>query len=224
MRDFWERKIFQYNREGASVEWRQLRYDANAPNGREKGIDVRIALDLVRAAVMQPASSIVIFSQDSDLKEAVDEAKMLVPAGTNRGRIYCAFPIDRRRFRGGIHGADWLPLEKAELDGCIDPVEQGLEDAEAAVAEYDAELLRRYRRAVIPLYDVFANGKSVRGKLLEVRRFPLAALLVVERPRDVLTIRVNGNHATRLEKRRGEIVTLTVSAPPAPHGFDIEDA
>ena len=27
MRDFWERKIFQYNRQGATVEWRQPRIE-----------------------------------------------------------------------------------------------------------------------------------------------------------------------------------------------------
>jgi hypothetical protein len=223
MRDFWERKIFQYNRQGATVEWRQLRYDASAPNGREKGIDVRIALDLVRAAVTQPASNIVVFSQDSDLKEAVDEAKSLVPPGTPRGRIFSAFPVSGARFRGGIRGTDWLPLERADLEVCVDPVETALELAEATVADYNVALFKRYRRPVVPMYDLFARGRYVSGKLLEIRRFPLAALLVIEQQRNTLTIRVNGNHATRLQKRLGDVVALTAATPPAPHGFDVVD-
>ena len=41
--------------------------------GSEKGIDVRIALDVIRLAVGNEYDVAVVFSQDQDLSEAADE-------------------------------------------------------------------------------------------------------------------------------------------------------
>lgn len=221
------RKIFQFERDGAPVEWRQLRYDAHAPNGREKGIDVRIALDLVRAAMMMPHSNLILFSQDSDLKEAVDEVKS-APMGARRaGRIYSAFPVSddpAKKFRGGIIGTDWLRITRAELDACADPVEVALERAEAGASVYHADLRSKYRRNVLADYDLLAHGGPLKGKLLEIRRFSLSGMLVVELPGDVTTIRVGAHHLGRLEKRVGEVISLITRSPAGRNGFEVEDS
>ena len=50
---------------------------AVAPVGQEKGIDVRIALDIVRHALDDKYDVALIFSQDQDLSEAVDDVKKI---------------------------------------------------------------------------------------------------------------------------------------------------
>ncbi len=86
---FWSAKLAQMGRMRVVVFSRALRYnnvtfrlpnggEVYALRGREKGIDVRIALDMVRAAYEQRADVLVVFSQDQDLTEAVERAAIIV--------------------------------------------------------------------------------------------------------------------------------------------------
>ena len=72
---FWTAKFAQMGRQGVHVFWRLLRYrnetvrlpggqDVSVLVGREKGVDVRLALDVVRLAHRQEYDVALIFSQD----------------------------------------------------------------------------------------------------------------------------------------------------------------
>ena len=90
--------------------------------GHEKGIDVRIALDVVRQAIDGSYDVALLFSQDQDLSEVVDEVK-LVARQTNRWiRVACAYPESPASgTQRGVNGADWIRIDRTLYDSCLDP-------------------------------------------------------------------------------------------------------
>lgn len=101
---FWKQKIMNMTRDQVRVTHRKLRYRMETISlgqgstiqkkvPREKGIDVRIALDIVAAVYDQRCENILVFSQDQDLAEAIQEANRI--AGTQGRKIgmYSAVPI-----------------------------------------------------------------------------------------------------------------------------------
>src|SRR5260370_11963566 len=81
---FWVAKLGTLGHQGVHVFSRSLRYrnkTVQLPGGQqhtflvgeEKGIDVRIAIDVIRLAARNQYDVGVIFSQDQDLSEAADE-------------------------------------------------------------------------------------------------------------------------------------------------------
>jgi uncharacterized LabA/DUF88 family protein len=82
---FWMAKLAQMGRKHISVFSRPLRYrnqTVRLPTGthttlvgQEKGIDVRIALDVVRLGWQKKYDVALIFSQDQDLSEVADEVR-----------------------------------------------------------------------------------------------------------------------------------------------------
>lgn len=69
-------RLERYRREGVQVFQTPLRYDRDGW-GREKGVDVRIALDLTRLATKGLYDVAVVVSEDSDLDEAVRDVYAL---------------------------------------------------------------------------------------------------------------------------------------------------
>ena len=61
--------------------------------GAEKGIDVRIALDMVKLAHQNEYDIGIIFSQDQDLAEAVQEVWDIVKRQARSIELYFAFPV-----------------------------------------------------------------------------------------------------------------------------------
>ncbi len=92
--------------------------------GRETGIDIRIALDLVRLARHRQYDVAIIFSQDQDLAEAVTEVKAISREIDHWIRLESAFPVGpKKHSRRGINGTNWHRLDKALYDRCIDPTD-----------------------------------------------------------------------------------------------------
>jgi uncharacterized LabA/DUF88 family protein len=130
--NFWTNKLNALKRHGAHVVTRVLKYSEQpveiSPGqfkkvriGREKGIDVRIALDLVRLARLQKYDVAVIFSQDQDLAEAVAEVKEISQELQRWIRIESAFPVGKGKLgRRGIDGTQWRIIDKSLYDLCID--------------------------------------------------------------------------------------------------------
>ena len=86
--------------------------------GYEKGIDIKIALDIVKLANQEAYDVEIIFSQDQDLTEAVKEVK-LISRQTNRWiKLVSAFP--RGNKSRGINGTDWIKINKKDYDTCLD--------------------------------------------------------------------------------------------------------
>jgi hypothetical protein len=90
--------------------------------GHEKGIDIRIALDVVRLARDGRYDVALIFSQDQDLSEAVEAVKEIARAQNRWIKVAGAFPVGpATRNRRGIDRTDWVRIGRAEYDTCIDP-------------------------------------------------------------------------------------------------------
>jgi uncharacterized LabA/DUF88 family protein len=90
--------------------------------GHEKGVDVRIAVDLIRLSHRNEYDVAVIFSQDHDLVEAVKEAKEVAAAQSRIIRVASAFPdAPGNPFPYPIGGTESIPISQADYDTCLDP-------------------------------------------------------------------------------------------------------
>ena len=112
---FWTAKLAQMGREGVVTYSRALRYrnqTVRLPDGREqtilvgqeKGIDIRVALDVVRLAHQRVYDVALVFrEQERWIK------------------IASAFPSSptSRNLRG-INGTDWIRVDRTTYESCID--------------------------------------------------------------------------------------------------------
>lgn len=92
--------------------------------GQEKGIDIRLALDVVRLALENQYDVALIFSQDQDLSEVAEEVRKISLQQDRWIKVACAFPISSScKNRQGIYKTDWIPVDQALYDACCDPRE-----------------------------------------------------------------------------------------------------
>jgi uncharacterized LabA/DUF88 family protein len=95
--------------------------------GQEKGIDVRIALDIVRMAREMRYDVALVFSQDQDLSEVADEIKKISFMQNRWIKMVCAFPVsptsDNTR---GINSTEWIKIDRKLYDACLDPLDYRL--------------------------------------------------------------------------------------------------
>jgi len=129
---FWTAKLAVLGTRGIQTFSRSLRYrnqtvslpDGTATTilvGQEKGIDIRIALDVVRLARENRYDVALIFSQDQDLSEAADEVKAISIEQGRWIKVACAFPSSpTSENRRGINGTDWIKIDRATYDACLD--------------------------------------------------------------------------------------------------------
>lgn len=129
---YWERRILSMKRQGIEVVTRNLRYrrvEAYDENGdlllkeipQEKGIDVRLALDVVRHARERSYNVAIIFSQDQDLAEVAEEVRRIARDQERWIKIACAFPVGpRATARRGIDKTDWIKLDRTLYNTCLD--------------------------------------------------------------------------------------------------------
>jgi hypothetical protein len=89
--------------------------------GQEKGVDVRLALDVVRVAREGKCDVLVVFSQDQDLSEAADEIRVIARQQLRWLRIASAFPVSPTCTNTrGINKTDWIRITRNVYDRCID--------------------------------------------------------------------------------------------------------
>lgn len=129
---FWVAKLLTMSRQGVHTYSRPLRYHnrlVKLPDGsqhtylagEEKGIDVRIAIDVIRIAHRREYDVALIFSQDQDLSEAATEIRTISREQDRWIKIASAFPVSLlARNTRGIERTDWFPIERATYDACID--------------------------------------------------------------------------------------------------------
>jgi len=90
--------------------------------GQEKGIDVRIAIDVIRHAQDKVFDVALVFSQDQDLSEVADEVRRISVNQARWIKIASAFPISPTSInKRGINKTDWIYIEKNVYDSCLDP-------------------------------------------------------------------------------------------------------
>ena len=89
--------------------------------GEEKGIDVRLALDVIRLAHRSAFDVALIFSQDQDLSEVSAEIREIAREQSRWIKVASAFPRSptSRNVRG-IDKTDWIRIDRATYDACTD--------------------------------------------------------------------------------------------------------
>lgn len=130
---FWNAKMAVMGTRGVRTFSRPLRYrnkaiilpgggTTTALVGQEKGIDVRIALDIVRLALERSYDVALVFSQDQDLSEVAEEIRYIARQQGRWIKIACAFPLSpTSRNTRGIDKTDWIRIDRATYDACLDP-------------------------------------------------------------------------------------------------------
>lgn len=130
---FWIAKLRLLSWQNVHVFSRKLRYrnqvihlpggaQHTALVGEEKGIDVRIALDVIRLAYEGSCDVLLLFSQDQDLSEVADEVRRVARLQQRWIKVACAFPYSpTSRNTRGINGTDWVRIDRPTYDACLDP-------------------------------------------------------------------------------------------------------
>lgn len=89
--------------------------------GEEKGIDDRIAIDVIRMAHHKDYDVALIFSQDQDLLEVAKEIRTISQEQDRWIKVACAFPLSPTTLnRRGIDRTDWIQIDRAIYDACLD--------------------------------------------------------------------------------------------------------
>jgi len=130
---FWSKKLSYMGRMGINIFSRSLRYhnkDWTCPScnkkytslvGHEKGVDVRIALDIIRLAHQKTYDVGIIFSQDQDLSEVADEVRRISAEQNRWIKLVSVFPVSPTyQNKWGINKTDWIKIDKKIYDSCID--------------------------------------------------------------------------------------------------------
>jgi uncharacterized LabA/DUF88 family protein len=131
--NFWVGKLAAMRHQGVEVYTRPVRYrmqSVRLPDGtehtfqagEEKGIDVRIALDVIRFALRREYDVAVIFSQDQDFADVALEIRAIAREQNRWIKVACAFPVGLgSHYRRGIERTDWIPIDLAVYESCLDP-------------------------------------------------------------------------------------------------------
>lgn len=128
---FWVAKAAQMARQGVHVFTRSLRYrnkkvrlpdgtEHSFLDGDEKGIDVRIALDVIRLALKREFDVAILFCRDQDLTEVADEIRLIAQEQNRWIKVASAFPVSPTYRVRGIDKTDWIKLDRQLYDQCLD--------------------------------------------------------------------------------------------------------
>lgn len=129
---YWKRRLFGMRRRGVRATERPLRYHRvegllrDGSRGRaevpqEKGIDICIALDIIRLAAEGRLDVAVLFSQDQDFEEVAREVRRIAARQRRWIKIASAFPTSpTATSRVGIRRTDWIRLDHDFYGSCLD--------------------------------------------------------------------------------------------------------
>jgi hypothetical protein len=121
--NFWTNKLAYLKKTGVYCFSRDLkRYVSNnASYFMEKGVDVRIAIDIIMLAIRKQYDVALVFSQDQDLSEAAAEIRAISAQQQRWIHISSAYPESSNSKVRGINRTDWIPFSQVDYDSCIDP-------------------------------------------------------------------------------------------------------
>lgn len=129
--DYWSRRLEDWYQSGVHIFNPPMRYHTKhefAPNGEmntwsqpvEKGVDVRIALDMVKYA-HAGAQNIILLSRDNDLGVAAAEVRSIARDYGRRISVASAYPATHQNTTRGVDGTTWIPISKSFYDKHLDP-------------------------------------------------------------------------------------------------------
>jgi uncharacterized LabA/DUF88 family protein len=128
----WTAQLRRMRAEGVVVAARPLRRRrrrARLDDGREveftvlqeKGIDVRIALDVVDAVLRGRCDVVLVFSQDQDFGELAQEVRVIAREQHRWVKIASAYPVGPgTRNTRGIDRTDWIHIDRRLFESCLD--------------------------------------------------------------------------------------------------------
>ena len=88
---------------------------------QEKGIDICIALDIIRLAAEGRLDVAVLFSQDQDFEEVAREVRRIAARQRRWIKIASAFPFSpTATSRVGVRRTDWIRLDRDLYGSCLD--------------------------------------------------------------------------------------------------------
>jgi hypothetical protein len=135
---WWTKKLAAMGRTGVQVQTRSLKrrelrirlegivkFDKTVPRLIEKGIDLKIGLDMVRLALSKAYDVGILFSRDGDLVEAVAEVEAIATHQKRKVQVECAYPVCAGVISHPIHKTVPREITKAIYDPCIDPTNYG---------------------------------------------------------------------------------------------------
>jgi uncharacterized LabA/DUF88 family protein len=114
---WWSRKLAALGKHPRAYVWsRETRF------GREKGIDVRLSLDVVGLALDGAFDVALIFSQDQDIAEVRDDIVRIARRQKRWIRLASAFPSSPQTPNPrGLNRTQWIPIDQALYEACLDP-------------------------------------------------------------------------------------------------------
>lgn len=115
------KRCARWRRQGVKVFTRTLQEDAGG-GLREKGIDVRLALDAIELHRQGAFDVALLFSQDQDFAELASEIKALARQENRWVQVASAFPANDTT-RSGVHGTLAIPVDHDTFAGVLDTAE-----------------------------------------------------------------------------------------------------
>lgn len=90
-------------------------------DGDEKGIDVRLALDVIRLAHDDAYDVAILFCRDQDLAEVADDVRVIAQEKGRYIKIASAYPYSPAvsSWRG-VNKTDWVKIDRETYETCID--------------------------------------------------------------------------------------------------------
>lgn len=132
---YWRAKLARMRDAGVVTYERPLAYRVHwvrggdgvwvrARVGQEKGVDVRMALDIVRLAREGAFDVAVLFTQDQDFVEVALEVRRISHTRNVWLKVASAFPVGGAVARSrGVERTDWIPIRWDEYRDCRDPAD-----------------------------------------------------------------------------------------------------
>lgn len=133
---WWNKKLAAVGRSGVVVERRYMKerelnitldgivhFEHTVQRLIEKGIDLKLGLDLVRYANSRAYDVAIVFSQDGDLVEAVEEVHRIAAEQNRWVQVECAHPFNPVGNWYPINRTVIRQITKAMYDPCIDPID-----------------------------------------------------------------------------------------------------
>jgi len=90
-------------------------------SGQEKGVDVKIAVDIVHLTYEKQFDTALIISQDRDFEPAIRLSKRIAESQNRRIEFESHYIIGQGKSSDrGIPGTIWKPIDKTTFDSCCD--------------------------------------------------------------------------------------------------------
>jgi uncharacterized LabA/DUF88 family protein len=156
----WMKRCARWRKQGVKVFTRPLQHDDDG-GAREKGVDVRLALDVINLHHKQAFDVAIIFSQDQDFSEVAAEVKAIARDQNRWIQVVSAYPNSEQSTNQiGVLGARHLPLSFGLYERCLDTSEN--RKMKFAAPAFEAPTLTPIAEAVSSAASAPASKRSKR--------------------------------------------------------------